>query len=256
MRKAWRWLGLLLVVACAPNPYTQRNQFLLTSEAQEMSLGAEAFAQIRAEVPPSRDRALQEQLQQVGQRLVRASGRTDYQWEFVVLEDPKNPNAFALPGGKVAVYTGLFPLIASDAELAAVVGHEMAHVLLRHGGERISRGLVTDLIEAGLIRASEQTLPQERLQVIRLAYGVGSTLAVELPFSRQQELESDRLGLLLMADAGYDPRAALDFWSRMAAQSAGLRLPEFLSTHPLDAHRMAYLQQALPEAMARYSRGN
>lgn len=250
------WISLLLLMACAPNPYTQRNQFLLTSEAQEIALGAEAFAQIFSEVPPSQDRALQEQLQRVGQRLVQASGRTDYAWEFVVLEDPENPNAFALPGGKVAVYTGLFPMIDSDAELAAVVGHEIAHVLLRHGGERISRGLVTDLIEAGLLKASEQSMPEERVQIIRLAYGVGSTLAVELPFSRQQEIEADRLGLMLMAQAGYHPRAALDFWSRMAAQGGPVQLPEFLSTHPLDANRLRILEQTLPEAMKLYSQGN
>ncbi|GIX47650.1 MAG: lipoprotein [Candidatus Tectimicrobiota bacterium] len=250
-RRAGR-LGMLVLlllgtlVACQTAPITGRKQLILLSLDQENHLGISAFSQILKQEPVSTDPQLNALVQRVGQRLAAVVNRPDFAWEFRVI-DKDVANAFALPGGKVAVYTGILRYTQTEAGLATVLAHEIAHVLARHGGERLSHSLLAQLgltaLQIGL-RGGDPAI----IRGIGLAYGLG----VELPFSRQQESEADHIGLILMAKAGYDPREALAFWQRMAAAKKGKEPPEFLSTHPSGATRLRQLQQWLPEALQYY----
>jgi predicted Zn-dependent protease len=157
-----------------------------------------------------------------------------------------------MPGGKVVVYTGILPVTKDEIGLAVVMGHEIAHAVAQHGAERMSQGLLQQLGGVALSVAL-QNKPQETQDLFMTAYGVGTTVGVMLPFSRTQESEADRLGLIFMAMAGYNPNYAIDFWTRMAAQSGG-KPPEFLSTHPSDETRIADLKKELPEAMSYYKK--
>jgi predicted Zn-dependent protease len=241
-------LAVLAVVACTAAPHTRRSQLILVSPEQESKLGAQAFRQVltksRVDPRPTVIRPVQE----VGGRLARAANRRDFKWEFAVIDDPKQVNAFALPGGKVAVYTGLFPVAQDTNGLAVVLGHEIAHVLARHGAERISQGLVA---QAGGTLLSGLLGGGPTANALLAAYGLGAQVGVLLPFSRTQESEADHIGLMLMAQAGYDPRAALAFWQRMERTGGG-GSPEFLSTHPSHGTREQQIQAWLPEAMRQY----
>ena len=190
-------------------------------------------------------------VRRVGIRIARAANRPDFQWEFHVIDKPKVANAFCLPGGKIFVYTGIFKYISSDAELATVIGHEVGHALARHGAERMSMGLLTQLGEqAAMMALNIQST--EAMQAFDAAYGVAANIGVLLPYSRTQEYEADHIGLILMALAGYDPHAALSFWEKMAQESKGKSSVEFLSTHPLDKNRIARIKALIPEAMKYY----
>lgn len=244
----------LAVLACATAPETGRRQLLLLSPAEEAQLGLKAFAQIKQQHPIVRrgpDAAL---LQRVGTRIQRVAPLPNARWEFVLFEEDA-PNAFALPGGKVGIYTGILPITKDEAGLATVVGHEIAHVVARHGAERMSHEMLVKLGGAGLSTALGRDAGVTG-DLIRQTYGVGSQLGVILPYSRTHELEADELGLLYMARAGYDPREAIAFWKRFAAYNAqhGGAPLEFLSTHPLDRRRIAQLEQMMPRALAEYER--
>jgi predicted Zn-dependent protease len=184
-------------------------------------------------------------VERIGVRLARAAERSDYRWEFSVI-DEKQVNAFALPGGKVAVYTGIFPVAEDSDGLAVVMGHEIAHVIARHGAERMSQGLAAEL-GANVLGAAVGGGPSANL--VLAAYGLGAQLGVLLPYGRTQESEADHIGLILMAQAGYDPRAAIGFWQRMAGASRGGSPPEFLSTHPSHETREQQIREWLPEAL-------
>jgi predicted Zn-dependent protease len=240
---------LLFGHGCATVPYTNRSQLMLMSESQDLQLGAAAFNEVLKKERVVRDPQLVEPLQRVGQRIAAAAEKPEYEWQFVVIDDPKTANAFALPGGKVAVYTGLYPIARDDAGLATVVSHEVAHALARHGAERVSQGTLIQVGAVGVAVATSGTSPGTQ-QAIMQAYGLGSAVGVALPFGRSQESEADRIGLILMAKAGYDPRAAIDFWQRMAAAEQGGRPPEWLSTHPSPETRVADLQKWMPDALA------
>jgi predicted Zn-dependent protease len=188
-------------------------------------------------------------LERVGRRIAAVADRPGYDWEFALVEG-EQANAFALPGGKVAVYTGILQYTQDEAGLATVIAHEVAHALARHGAERMSRGLLLELGEQGVLAALGASAPGA-VQAVSLAYGLGTTIGIELPFSREQELEADHIGLVLMAEAGYDPREAIAFWERMAAKG-GKRPPQFLSTHPYDEVRIRQLELLLPEALQHY----
>jgi len=253
-----RWPLLLAaclsLVACATAPYTGRQQVLLVSQEKELALGYQAFEQIKWRSRPARDPALQERVQKVGWRLARAADRPDFQWEFVVFENDKVANAFCLPGGKVGLYTGLFKYIQSDADLATIIAHETAHVLARHAGERLSHQRLAQVggLALGVGLAAAGTNPVGS-QAALLGYGLGSQLGVLLPYSRLQEAEADRIGLILMAKAGYDPELALRFWERFAtAKGDRARLPEFLSSHPSNESRLQSIRAALVEARRYY----
>jgi len=250
-------LALLLglsVVACETVPITGRSQLVLIPEGTEVKMGLDSYQQILGKSKVSNDVQLNEQVTRVGRRIATATERNDYQWEFKVIDD-QQVNAFCLPGGKVAVYTGMFPVARDDAGLAAVLGHEVAHAIARHGGERMSQQLAVE----GVTLAGAQTLlsgsDPRFVQLAAAALGGVATVGVLLPFSRAQESEADHLGLIYMAKAGYDPHASRDLWKRMAERSSGQSdspLSAFLSTHPLPATRITQIEGWIPEAMKYY----
>jgi len=240
---------LLGAVACQTVPLTNRPQLLLIPEGTEIQLGLSSYQEILQKARVSHDPALNEQVTRVGTRIAEATGRTDYQWEFRVLED-KQANAFCLPGGKVAVYTGILPITRDDAGLAAVLGHEVSHAIARHGGERLSQQLA---VQGGLLAVQGALARRDAptVQLVAAALGAGATVGVLLPWSRLQESEADHLGLIFMAKAGYHPSAARDLWVRMASLG-GPRQPEFLSTHPAPQTRIAQIEAWIPEALQYY----
>ncbi|WP_462322366.1 M48 family metallopeptidase, partial [Halochromatium sp.] len=259
-RLRW-WLSLVLttilttaLLSCATAPETGRRQLLLVSPIDEAQLGLQAFQQIKQQKPVVKQGKQVATLQRVGARISSVAPLPYARWEFVLFKD-KSPNAFALPGGKVGVNTGILPITKSEAGLATVIGHEVAHAVARHGAERMSHGMLVQLGGAGLQAALGDDAGATG-DLIMQAYGIGSQLGVMLPYSRTQELEADELGLLYMARAGYDPREALGFWQRFAAYNAkrGGAPPEFLSTHPMDQRRFEALQRVMPRAIAEYER--
>lgn len=235
---------------CAHAPYTQRSQFILLSRSQENTLGQEAAQDILKKEKQATDSRYVDPVRRCGKRIADASAEPDFDWEFHVIDAPDTVNAFALPGGKVFVYTGLFTLTATEPELATVIAHEAGHVIARHGAERMSLGVIAQLGQqvAGTLLGAG-TSPT--MQAFMVAYGVGANVGVILPFSRTQEYEADRIGLILMAKAGYDPEVALEFWAKMAAKSKDAP-PEYLSTHPSDENRIAAIKELLPEAKSYY----
>jgi predicted Zn-dependent protease len=241
---------LLLALAAAPAgcrtvPDTQRAQLNLLSIDAEVRLGRDAYAEILAKERLVRSGPDYDRLQRVSGRLVDAAKRrypqvaVPFEWEFALIDDP-SINAWALPGGKCAANTGLLRFVRSDDELAIVIGHEIAHAVARHGGERMSQSLAAALVaEIALGRVD----PLVR-EAVFVAYGLG----VGLPFSRRHELEADRIGLFIAAAAGYDPAVAPELWRRMALQQA--RAPEWLSTHPDPGNRARELEALIPTAQA------
>ncbi len=235
---------------CKSAPMTGRSQLMLIPESQEIAMGNEAFQTVLQQEKLSLNPRLQEMVQRVGQRIANASGRNDYQWDFKLLSSTKQ-NAFCLPGGKVAVYEGILPICENEAGLAVVMSHEVAHALARHGGERMSQqtGLQTISSVVGYSMRGQSALSRDL--VLRM-YGAGTQLGVVLPHSRQHELEADRIGIALMASAGYDPAEAPAFWTRFGQMNNQSQPAEWLSTHPSDARRATELQNLLPSARLAY----
>jgi len=217
-------------------------------------MSAQQFGQMKQETPISSNPTYNEMLQRVGERIayVAAPDMPNAQWEFVVFDDDSQINAFAMPGGKVAVFTGIFKVAKTEDDLAIVVGHEVAHVAAGHGNERVSHQLLAAggavTLQFGL---SMSDVESEDQQLLMAAYGAGATVGVILPHSRHHESEADEIGLIYAAKAGYDPRAAIGFWQRMEAMSQGAA-PEFLSTHPSGSTRARKLQELMPKAMEAY----
>jgi len=256
--------GLLVVLAgCSEIGITGRKQFNLIPDSIINSMSLQQYGQFISANKVSADAQKTAMVKRVGSRIVQAVEEysqknlsadpfAGYQWEFNLVEDP-NVNAFAMPGGKVVVYTGILPVTGSETGLAVVVGHEIAHVFARHGSERMTQGL---LVQMGGIAISEalKTQPDATKNLFMMSYGMGTQIGVLLPYSRLHEKEADRLGLIFMAMAGYDPQEAVTFWQRMAAQSKGSKPPEILSTHPADETRIRILQELIPEAMGYYKK--
>ncbi|MDH4082556.1 MAG: M48 family metallopeptidase [Nitrospira sp.] len=252
------------LVGCETNPYTGRKQLVMTSVGQEMQMGAQAYNQVKSDpkMRPSQDPREVEPVKRVAARIVEAAKRSKYaemakqfQWEVTVIKDDKTANAFALPGGKMAVYTGIFPMAKTEAGLAAVMGHEVVHALARHGAERMSQGQVANVglqvVGAAIgLSGGNPMLGQATMA----ALGAGAQVGVLLPFSRKHESEADYVGILLAADAGYDPRESVALWERMAQVSGGGGPSEFLSTHPSHDTRIDQLKEWMPEAMAIYQK--
>ena len=201
-----------------------------------------------------------EPVKRVAARIVEAAKRSKYaemaqqfQWEVTVIKDDQTANAFALPGGKMAVYTGIFPMAKTEAGLAAVMGHEVVHALARHGAERMSQGQATSIgVEVLGTAAGVGTGSAALGQATMAALGVGAQVGMLLPFSRKHESEADYIGILLAADAGYDPRESVALWERMGQMSGGGAPAEFMSTHPSHETRIDQLKKWMPEAMAIY----
>ena len=239
-----------LGASCATAPLTQRSQLILVSPGYEARLGAQAFEAVSKKGKRSRDPALATVVERVGRRVAAASG-IQAEWEFSVFEEDKTVNAFALPGGKVGVYTGLLPVAETEAGLGAVLAHEVAHVVARHGAERLSQGLLAQFGAAAIQIGMAGKDPGVTRGVLE-AYGLGATVGVLLPWGRTQEAEADHIGLILMAKAGYDPHAALSLWERMQKTEGRQRAPEFLSTHPGPGRRIESIRAWLPEALPYY----
>ena len=240
-----RILALLLVsivVACVTNPETGRKQAILFSDGQMNSMGEQAYTEVKQKEKISSDARVTEIVARVGKRIAEASG-AKFAWEFIYLDSPKMVNAFCLPGGKVAVYSGLIPVAKNEAGLAAIMGHEVAHAIARHGAERMTQQTGA---QAAMAVANILT-PDSKMRGLALgALGIGLQGAVLLPFSRKHESEADYMGLRYMAKAGYDPEEAVSLWQRMA--KLGGSTPEFISTHPDPQKRAEALRSDLPEA--------
>ncbi len=247
-----------VLVGCTTVPETGRTAFNFMSNEQLAPMAAQQFLQMRQEIPPTRNAALQARVQRIGERIVVAArGRganiqPPEQWEFVVFADPQL-NAFAMPGGKVGFYEGILALMETDDEIAVVMGHEVGHVVANHGGERVSQQLGISAIGLGLqLGLGQSELGGSTQQAILVAYGIGSGVGL-LKYSRDHESEADTLGLIYMAEAGYNPTAALTFWGKMEAKAGGAAgVPEFLSTHPSHGTRIRDIQAKLPEVMPIY----
>jgi predicted Zn-dependent protease len=252
---------ILFVIGCATVLFTGRKQLSLLPASQVTELSSSGYQQILKESELSQDQNQIALVRRVGQRIAAASDQflrenhmeadlKYYNWEFNVIEEDSTVNAFCMPGGKVAVYTGILPVTKTETGLAVVIGHEVAHALANHGNERLSQGLMQQLGGVALDVALANK-PEQTRTLAMMAYGVGSTVGVMLPYSRTHESEADHIGLILMARAGYDPREAIPFWNRMN-QVGGGRPPEFLSTHPAPERRIADIQKELPEALKYY----
>ncbi len=243
----------VFVAGCHVVPDTGRKSLSLVPIEQEIALGESSFAEIKNEETISSDREKTEMVERVGRRIAAVAERDlpGLDWEFVLFENDAI-NAFALPGGKVGVYEGLFKVAETEDDLAVVMGHEVAHVTARHGNERMSQYL---LISAGGIALDTALRRQEEetRQMALMAYGAGATFGYILPYSRSAESEADELGLYYSSRAGYDPRAAPRFWERMAEAAEGSASPPaFLSTHPTHATRVSDLEKIMPRAMGYY----
>lgn len=246
------------LAACQSVPYTNRSRMILISPGAEMKLGQEAYAEVLKKDKISADRANVDLIRKVGRRLSKVADRPDFQWEFNLIEDEKQINAFCLPGGKVAFYTGILPVTQGEDGIAVVMSHEIAHALARHGAERMSQGMLANT--GGQVLGAVLGGPgasQATSQVYQQVYGLGAGLVV-LGYSRKQESEADHIGLILMQKAGYDPEEAVAFWGRMtvATEGKGKRgagpLDKFLSTHPASQERQAQIRAWIPEIKAAY----
>lgn len=255
---------LLLIQACATVPLTGRRQLSLVDESALQNEAILAYQEFLGDPSTKviQNTSQAQMVQRVGNRIASAvtrflnengyANQYNFDWEFNLIQDDQI-NAWCMPGGKVAVYTGLLPVTQTEAGLAVVMGHEIAHAIAKHSSERMSQAIAAELggVAVGVATAQKSNTTRA---IINTAYGLGGQLAL-MSYSRNQESESDRLGLVFMAMAGYNPNEAVTFWERMAAAksaSGGGAPPEFLSTHPSDARRIMNIQNLLPEAMAYY----
>ena len=252
---------LLLLFACATVPLTQRKTLRLIPDSELVSLSFQQYSEVLKKSKLSNDPVKIDRVKRVGERIARASEDflresklesdiKSYKWEFNLIDDDKVVNAWCMPGGKVAVYTGILPLTQDETGLAVVMGQEVAHAMAKHGNERMSEALLVQLGGASLSLALSKE-PGLTQQIFMGVYGVGSQVGIMLPYSRVHESEADRIGLVLMAKAGYDPREAIPFWQRMN-EKGGSRPPEFLSTHPTPETRIKQIKSHIPEAMKYY----
>ena len=245
-----------LLITCYKAPVTGRSQLILISEEEASQMGTAAFQEVLSKEKVSNNEIYNEAVRRVGGKIERVSDTPRYNWEYKVFKDDKTVNAFALPGGKIGVYTGIIPIANNDAGLATVLGHEVAHVAAHHGAERISAGILAQLGAVAFSIALSNRNPVV-VDAIMQAYGVGVTVGGILPFSRTQESEADRIGLIYMAKAGYHPGEAIDFWNRMELATQNKpRPPEFLATHPGYGTRVSNLKKWLPEAIRYYEGSN
>lgn len=264
-RIAWiiAWAGFSLLFSCATVPITERRAIHLVSDEEMTALSFQEYSKVIQQSKLSHNSTEVQMVKNVGGRIARATedflkekGMTEdvrnYKWEFNLIDDPKTVNAWCMPGGKVVVYTGILPVTKDETGLAVVMGHEIAHAVAKHGNERMSQGLLAQLGGVALSVALS-TQPAATSNLFLSAYGIGTQVGVLLPYSRVQEAEADKIGLVLMARAGYDPRKAVPFWKRMN-EKGGSRPPEFLSTHPAPETRIGEIEAFLPEAM-KYYRG-
>jgi len=253
---------LLFAIACATVPITGRRQMNLYPETEMIATSLTQYDAFLKESKLSDNKEQAAMVKSCGARIsasvekfMNDNGMSDrianFVWEFNLVDD-ETPNAWCMPGGKVVFYTGILPYTQTETGLAVVMGHEIAHAIARHGNERMSQQMGIQYLGQGLAMALNEK-PAETQQIWMTAFGVGANVGVVLPFSRSHETEADKMGLIFMAMAGYNPAEAVEFWKRMG-ESGGQKPPEFLSTHPADDTRVKDLQAYLPEAMKYYKK--
>lgn len=252
-------LVLLFATGCASVPLTGRRQLSLVSSGEMTSLSEKQYKEVLSQSKIVRSGPQIEQIRRVGARITKAVDafareknlNLDYSWEFNLIRDEKQVNAWCMPGGKVAFYTGILPVCQDDDGVATVMGHEIAHAIAEHSRERFSQQMLAQIGNTTLgVVLKDKTARTQK--IFMTAAGLGTQVGVMLPFSRLHESEADHIGLMLMARAGYDPRTAVDFWKRMQA-GAGARPPEFLSTHPASATRIAAIEDQISDVMPYYN---
>jgi len=241
----------LFLSACSSVPITGRNQLLLSNESEEVAAGAASYQTFLSEAKISKDAVNSALVKKVGNKIAKISG-FNYDWEFTLVENPE-ANAFCLPGGKVAVYTGILPYTKTEAGLATVMSHEIAHAMARHGAERASQA---QILQLGLSVGDSTLTDNPNKDLILQGINVAGNVGIILPYSRKHESEADYMGLILMSKAGYNPNEAVSFWQRMSANSSGSKssISNFLSTHPTDEKRIKDLQSHLQEALSYYNK--
>jgi predicted Zn-dependent protease len=253
--------AILIVQACSTVPLIGRKQVSLLPESNMVEMSLTSYSQFLQANKLSTNKSQTDMVKRVGAKMSVAVEKylndngfadriADFKWDFNLVENSET-NAWCMPGGKVVFYTGILPLTKNDAGIAVVMSHEIAHAVARHGNERMSQQL---LVQYGGVALSEliKTKPEQTQALFQSAYGLGTQYGVMLPYSRQHEYEADKMGLIFMAIAGYNPNEAIGFWERMAANSTGT-IPEFLSTHPIEQNRIAAIKAFIPEAMKYYS---
>jgi len=256
MKKTTLVVALLLIVACAVNPFTGKKTIALVPNSQLFPTSFAQYNQVLSENKVIEGTSDAKMIDRVGQRIAVAAERwlsannyssylNDYKWEYSLI-DSEQINAWCMPGGKIAFYTGILPIAQNETGIAAIMGHEVAHALANHGQQRMSKGLLQQIGAVGVAVGTSGQNGQQQ-QMWQQAYGIGSTLGI-LAYSRKHENEADKIGLYLMAIAGYNPDEASELWKRMKANSNGQAPPEFLSTHPSNDVRIANLQQLAPAA--------
>lgn len=245
------------LAACASVPHTGRRQFNVVSDRQLDSLAIKAFDEVAAKENESTDKRLIGIIRRVAERVSKAAESIDkpgFDWKVLVI-DKDVPNAFCLPGGRIVVYSGIVPYARNEAGLAAIIAHEVAHAVARHGGERLSQQLALKgamSVGGELLKNKKDGTLDSKSRLLLSALGMGGTLGVILPYSRVHEFEADRIGLIYMAKAGYDPSEAIRLWERMAKIKKP-PIPVWLSTHPADEDRIRKLKEFLPDAMKYYA---
>ena len=271
LKHQWRSFGGLIAAillffqfqGCAEVPITHRKGLHLVPETELLSMSLQQYDEVLKKSKLSNDTQKVEMVRRVGNRIAKAAeafltenGQPDkvknFKWEFNLIEDDKTVNAWVMPGGKAAVYSGILPYTQDETGLAVVLGHEVGHALADHGNERMSDALLAQMGGMALsVALSSRT--QQTKELFMTVYGAGATVGFLLPYSRLHESEADRIGLTLMARAGYDPRQAIPFWERMSKQEGKASPPQFLSTHPAPETRIADIKKYIPEAMQYYT---
>ncbi|HBH21851.1 MAG TPA: peptidase M48 [Cytophagales bacterium] len=261
LKSGFLMAAMLMIYSCATVPVTGRSQLSLISNSEILPMSFSQYEQVMDSSKLSDDKEKVQMIKTVGNRIqlaveefMREKGHSDelngYEWEFNLI-DADVANAWCMPGGKVAFYTGILPICKDETGVAVVMGHEVAHAIANHGRERMSQGLVQQMGGVALSVALDEQ-PEQTQALFGQAYAIGSSVGVMLPFSRLHESEADKLGLYFMALAGYDPNEAPKFWERMKAASGGQAPPEFLSTHPSNETRINDLKAEIPKAMEYY----
>jgi len=252
----WTVIVLLFLASCGSVPLTGRKQILLVSDAELLTASLTQYEAYMKTATKSSDKTKAATVERVGRKIAAAtedylkqSGNAreidNFRWEFSLIKD-ESINAFCMPGGKIVVFEGLLPLIASEDELAVVIGHEVAHAVAKHSNERMSQEVLAQY-GASVVDMALSTRTSAMRELGNTVFGLGAQLGVMLPYSRKHEYEADHLGLVFLTKAGYDPSKALTFWQKMASLGGNSQGADFMSTHPSDSKRIAEIQKLLPQ---------